>query len=99
MSSNTDEPLFSHYDGAAGNRSCGSNLANWAASTDYTLKTRVDGLGGFGVWWNSAWQTTTGGAGTGIRSASQALLYLCGHNTAGNDVWLRDLQSFRRMVQ
>jgi hypothetical protein len=98
IASGTDEPAWNIYDGASAGKVVSPNVANWAAATDYTLKARRDGAGAMGLWWNAAWNVTTGGAGTGIRSASQALLYICGSNAAGSDVWLRDLQAFRRRV-
>jgi hypothetical protein len=99
FATSTDEPAFYIYDATPAARNLSPNVLNWAANTDYTLKTRMDGLGAMGLWWNSAWQTTTVGAGTGIRSASQALFYMCGRQAAGYDVWARSVEFYRRMVQ
>lgn len=95
----TDEPEFLIKDAASADKYNQPNALNWAAATDYIIKVRRDGLGGMGLWWNSAWTTATGGAGTGIRSASQALAHICGSNAAGFDVWARSVEFYRRMVQ
>lgn len=94
-----DEPLFGIYDATPAIRYVGPNVANWAAATDYTVKVQRDGLGSLGLWWNAAWNKTTASAGTGIRSASRALFYMCGSQVAGFDVWLRSLETYRRMIQ
>jgi hypothetical protein len=90
--SSTAEPQWIVYDGTATPKYTITNIFNLAANTDYTLKVFTDGLSNLRLWWNSAWQTVMGGAGTGIRSAAQTITYL------GNsgDVWLRDLNFFRR---
>jgi hypothetical protein len=94
-----DEPWVQLYDAATVVKYVAPNVANWAAATDYAVKFRMDGLGAMGLWWNSAWTTATGGAGTGIRSASQALLSICGSPAAGFDMWARSVEFYRRMVQ
>jgi hypothetical protein len=91
LESGTDEPLLYVYDGAGAAKYIAPNVLNWAALTEYVLKFGVDGSGNLRLWWNSAWQTTMSGAGTGIRSAANANTYLCSSNAGGHNTYIRDL--------
>jgi hypothetical protein len=95
-----DEPGFGVYDAASGVKLLAPNTANWAASTVYTIRAFFDGSGGMGITWPvGTWYTTTAGAGIGIRSAAQALTYLCGSHAAGFDSWLTRLTYFRSVMR
>lgn len=92
----TDEMFWQVYDGAVAIKYIAPNTSNWEASTAYTVRAYWDGAGGLGITCPvGTWYTTTVGAGTGIRSAAQAVTYLCGSNSAGTDVWLTGV-TYRR---
>ena len=95
-----DKPIFVVTDGASVSKYLAPNTSNWLANTSYTLRAYMDGLGGLGITWPvGTWYTTTAGAGTGIRSAAQALTYIGGSNSAGSDVWTRALRVYRRVMR
>lgn len=98
VSSSTDEAAWTIYDTTPASKYISPNVSNWSALTAYALKSSSDGNGNLRLWWNNAWQTTSGGAGTGIRSAAQATTYLSGSNSAGGDIYIRDLIIYRRVL-
>jgi hypothetical protein len=92
----SDEPEWFLRDAAAADKYNQPNTSNWSAATPSTLRAYFDGLGNMGLTWPvGTWFTTTGGAGTGIRSAAQALTYLCGSSVAGFDVWATGVKYYR----
>ena len=93
----TDEPLCGIYDASADLKYVAPNVANWAADTDYTVKFSKTPGGVLRLWWNSAWQTTMAGNGTGIVGASQTTAYLCSSDTAPANCWVKSLKFFRRL--
>jgi hypothetical protein len=99
VNSGSDEPIFYVYDSAGVSRYVTPNVSNWAADTDYTLEAYADGNGNLGLYWNSAWDESESGAGTGKRSASQTTLYLGGTNSAGENFWIRDFVVYRRILR
>ena len=95
----TDEPAYYIDDAASAALYTESNVLNWAANTDYSLQYERNGVGGMGLFWDSVWNTTTAGAGTGHRGAAQPTLYFGGESTTGGDVWLRDIKVYRRKMR
>lgn len=87
----SDEPLYVTYDGAGGIKYISPNVINWAAATPYQIRFGINGSGRMRLWWNSAWNTTTAGAGLGTRTAANANLYLAGFNTGGGNVYTKDI--------
>jgi hypothetical protein len=99
LSFGTDEPYWVVVDNAGVTRYNGPNVLNWAADTDYTVVVRTGGNDNLGLYWNAAWDNTVVGAGTGVRNAAQATSYISGTQAAGTDVWTRNLQFYRRMLE
>jgi hypothetical protein len=95
----TDEPQFLTFDNAAAQRAVGPNVLNWAADTDYQVVARTGGNDNLGIYWNAAWDNTVIGAGTGVRNAAQATSYISGSHNTPADIWTRNLQFFRRMLE
>lgn len=98
VSSSTDEAAWTVYDATPASKYISPDVSNWSALTAYALKASGDGAGNLRLWWNNAWQTTSAGAGTGIRSAAQATTYLSGSNSDGGDIYIRDLTIYRRVL-
>lgn len=95
----TREPYWQIIDNTpAVSKNIAPDVANWMAMTPYTVKVSTDGSGNMRMWWNNAWQTTPAGAGTGIRSAAQTTTYLSGSDSAGGDIYIRDLIVYRRVL-
>jgi len=92
----TDEPAYYIDDTASAALYIESSVLNWAAETEYDLQIERNGLGGMGLYWNSAWNLTTAGAGTGYRSAAQSTLRL-GGEAEGGDMWTWGYKVFRRV--
>lgn len=98
INATTDEPMYWIWDNSPNYKYVSPDISNWSALTSYALKYGHDGSGNLRLWWNSAWQTTMGGAGTGKRSAAQTTTYLGGTNSLGHDVYVRDIVVFRRVI-
>jgi hypothetical protein len=94
-----DEPTWQVRDNAGNPRNINSNVLNWPADTDNQVVVRTGGNDNIGLYWNSVWNNTAAGAGTGVRNAAQTTTYISGDSTAGSDVWTRNLQFFRRMLE
>lgn len=92
----TDEPTLDVYDSAGDVKRVTVNVSNLAANTDYTLKASKTSTGALRFFWNSVWQTTMAGAGTGIRSAAQSTTSLCNNGSSAFDCWLRAFNVFKR---
>ena len=82
----TDEALLATIDNSGNFKYINPNIADWAANTEYAVRVRTDGTGNLGLYWNSAWQTTMAGAGTGMRSAAQSITYFGSTGTVGHDI-------------
>jgi hypothetical protein len=92
MSATTDEAALQIVDAASGVMTLAPDVANWAANTAYVIKWRWNS-GLMGIWWNSAWNTTTAGAGTGILGAVPTVLNF------QSETWIHDIAVQRKLVQ
>lgn len=94
--SGTDEPSCTIVDSAGNPKYNTPNVANWAANTEYTVKTGFTGTGPLRIWWNDTWYTTTTGTGTGTRSAPHALSYIGASSVSGGDFWIKHVRMTTR---
>lgn len=92
VESTTDEPSFEVYDRASAVRTVAPNVLDWAADTSYTLRLRTGGKNDLGLYWNSSWQATLAGAGTGMRSAAQSVTYLGNDGTTPSGAWVTGVE-------
>lgn len=86
ISPGNDEPYGQVVDSAGSSKYVSCNVANWVADTEYTVTFYHNSIGGLFMYWNSAWQSTMSGAGTGMRSASQTTTYIGSNGTIGYDL-------------
>lgn len=93
----TDEPAW-YVKRDSVDKYIAPSVLNWSALTAYTIKYGVDGRGNLRLWWNGSWQTTAGGAGTGIRDAAATTTYVCNSSSAGSNIYVRDLTVYRRLI-
>jgi hypothetical protein len=80
----TDEPSLQIVDAGSAVMTVAPDVANWAKNTPYALKWRWTNTGIMGLWWNSAWNTTTAGAGTGIVGTLPTVINFPG------ETWIHD---------
>lgn len=85
------EPVLNCFDNTGTTKHIFSNILDWSRLTPYALKYTADGSGNMREWWNNTWQTTVGGAGTGIKTAGQPTTYIGSSSTAGSDTYVKNL--------
>jgi hypothetical protein len=97
INNSTDEPSVIIYDNASAAMSVTPNSGNMLKDTDYTYKFKYNNAGAMAFFSNSAWVTTTAGAGTGILSATKPTLVFEEGGTC-QGVWFRDITVYRKLI-